>query len=259
MDKEGASSLSVVKPFWQTNPPKKRKWKLFRGRHLVWKVSAWTSDVWQNYKQLENSLMMGSGGQPLTGRVQLRRCRAGLLSWTHVKAGGKPSASHTHCLVQATSLTYEVLSEQPDFHMGFLKTEYYVFFFFFLFLRKCLKNSMLKFYPDSLLRFGTTQLENRKLRCLFSCLSPTHFSSPRAMTGIDYFFQHFKIRCKELCLILIRAEMIFLRRKANDLSELLLPSNTKTASLRRLQGLDLWEFESQHSLPYSALMLLIQR
>lgn len=44
----------------------------------------------------------------------------------------------------------------------------------------------------------------------------------------------------------------FLPRKAKDLSELLLLSNTKTASLMRLQGLDLWEFESHRFLPYSA-------
>lgn len=195
--------------------------------------------------------MMGSGGQPQIGTAQPCRCQAELLSWTHVKDGSKPSASHTSCLVQDASLTYEILIEQLDFHMGFLKTKHYYFYYFFS-SGNASKNSLLKFCPDSLLHFGTPQLGNRKLLHLFSCLSPTHFSSPRAMTDIGYFFQNFKIRYKELCPVFIRAEVIFLPRKANDLSELLLPSNTKTASLMRLQGLDLWECESHCSLPYSA-------
>lgn len=122
--------------------------------------------------------------------------------------------------------------EQLDFHMHFLKTENYFLIFFFI--RKCCKNSLLMFLSRQSLTFWN--LPARELQISF-CLSSSNFSSPRAATDINYFFQNFKIRCKELCPIFIRAEANFLPRKANDPSELLLPSNTKTASLMRLQVL----------------------
>lgn len=55
-------------------------------------------------------------------------------------------------LVQDANLIYKVLMEELDFHVDFLKTENY-FYKVFFFIRKCFKNSLLKFLSRQSLTF----------------------------------------------------------------------------------------------------------